>query len=301
MCKNCKLKPVITLTNNNVKLCKSCFFKYFERKANKTLNDFKLINNGEKIGIGLSGGKDSTSLLYILNKLKDKKKFKLEAIAVDEGIKGYRDVALKNAKKLCEELKIKLHILTFKKEYGYTIAQLIKKIKLKPCSICGVLKRNLLNKYARKLKFDKIATGHNMDDEVQSILMNQFRCNPKVSARLGPMTGIKENKKFVRRIKPLYMLTEKETAMYAKLKEFNVKFGDCPNNTYSYRRSLRDFIDKFEEKYPGTKHAIINSFLEILPMLKEKYKNYNEINYCKKCKEPCSQDVCQVCEIKSKL
>ena len=129
MCKQCKLKPVITLTNNKIGLCKSCFFKYFERKVNKTINDFKLINKGEKVGIGLSGGKDSTSLLYILNKLKDKKRFKLEAIAVDEGIKGYRDIALKNAEKLCKALNIKLHTLTYKKEYDYTITQLIKKIK----------------------------------------------------------------------------------------------------------------------------------------------------------------------------
>jgi len=131
--------------------------------------------------------------------------------------------------------------------------------------------------------------------------MNQFRNNPRVSARLGPLTGIKEDKKFVRRIKPLYLLTEKETTTYTKLKKFNVKIGDCPHNTYSYRRGVRDFIDKFEEKYPGTKHAIIKSFLEILPDLKKKYKKGGEIKYCKKCKEPCSKDICQKCELLKKL
>ena len=92
MCKYCKTKPVIFLTNNKKGLCKSCFFKYFEKKVNKTINDFKLINPNEKVGVAISGGKDSLTLLYLLNKLKDKKRFKIEALLIDEGIKGYRDL-----------------------------------------------------------------------------------------------------------------------------------------------------------------------------------------------------------------
>ena len=302
MCRNCDTKPVILLTNNKKGLCKSCFFRYFERKVNKTINDFKLINKGEKIGVAISGGKDSLTLLYILNKLKEKKRFKIEALLIDEGIKGYRDLSMKDAEKFCRDLKIKLNIVSYKKEFGYTLDQLIKKLKMKPCSICGVFRRYLLNKYSRKLKFDKLATGHNLDDEVQTILMNQFRNNPEVSARLGPITGIEDDKKFVRRIKPLYMLTEKETTTYAYLKNFNLKFCECSYNTEAYRISVREIVNKMEEKYPGTKHSILKSFLEILPLLKEKYKGSKyEIKYCRKCKEPSSKDICQKCGILSKL
>ena len=132
--------------------------------------------------------------------------------------------------------------------------------------------------------------------------MNQFRNNPEVSARLGPITGIEDDKKFVRRIKPLYMLTEKETTTYAYLKNFNLKFCECPYNTEAYRISVREIVNRMEEKYPGTKHSILKSFLEILPLLKEKYKGSKyEIKYCGKCKEPSSKDICQKCEILSKL
>ena len=172
---------------------------------------------------------------------------------------------------------------------------------MKPCSICGVFRRYLINRYSRKLKFNKIATGHNLDDEVQSVMMNQFRNNPEISARLGPITGIKDNKKFIRRIKPLYLLSEKEVTTYSYLKNFKLKFCECPYNTEAYRINVREFINKFEEKYPGTKHSIINSFLEILPDIKEKFRNAEEIRYCKKCSEPCSNEICKACGIRSKI
>ncbi len=301
MCKICESKPVIILSNSNKGLCKTCFFKYFERKFNRTVSKFRLIETNEKIGVAISGGKDSLSLLYLLNKIKDKKRFKIEALLIDEGIKGYRDKTMKDAKKFCKDLGIKLTIVSYKDEFGYTLDQMLKKLKIKPCSICGVFRRYLLNKYSVKLKFDKLATGHNLDDEVQTILMNQFRSNQETSARLGPITGIKDNEKFVRRIKPFYLITEKETTTYAYLKNFSIKFCECPNNTQAYRIEVRNFINNFEQKYPGTKHSIINSFIEILPSLKEKYRNHEEIKSCKQCKEPSSGEICQACEMRNKL
>lgn len=301
MCRKCDIKPVIVLQNNRAGMCKSCFFKYFERKFNRTISQFKLIEPNEKIGVAVSGGKDSLSLLYLLDKIKDRKRFRMEALLIDEGIKGYRDKTIKDAKRFCKELGIKLTIVSYKDEFGCTLDQMLKKLNMKPCSVCGVFRRYLLNKYSVKLNFDKLATGHNLDDEVQTILMNQFRSNQEVSARLGPITGIKENKKFVRRIKPFYLITEKETATYSYLKNFNIPFCECPNNAHAYRIEVRNFINNFEQKYPGTKHSIINSFLNILPSLKEKYKNQEEIKYCRICGEPSSRNACQACELKSKL
>ena len=301
MCKNCELNPVILLPNNTKGLCKSCFFRYFERKFNKTIAQFKLIGPNERIGVAISGGKDSLTLLYLLNKLKSKKRFTIEALLIDEGIKGYRDNTIKDAKKFCKELGVKLNIVSYRDEFGYPLDMMIKKLKMKPCSICGVFRRYLINRYSRKLKFDKIATGHNLDDEVQSVMMNQFRNNPEISARLGPITGIKDNKKFIRRIKPLYLLSEKEVTTYSYLKNFKLKFCECPYNTEAYRINVREFINKFEEKYPGTKHSIINSFLEILPVIREKFRNAEEIRYCKKCSEPCSNEICKACGIRSKI
>jgi len=156
-----------------------------------------------------------------------------------------------------------------------------------------------LNKKSKELKIDKLATGHNLDDEAQSVLMNYFRSNIKLSARLGPITGVVKDERFIKRIKPLYFLTEKETATYAFLKGFIGEYITCPYEFGSYRASVRDMLNDFEERYPGTKYNIISSFLEILPLLKN--KKIAAIKSCKECGEPSSQDICQACKLVKKI
>jgi len=303
-CKNCKIKPVITLPNTNIKLCKSCFIKYFEKKVAKTIRQFKLIENNDNIIVGVSGGKDSITTLYLLNKLPRKhQNIKVTALLIDEGIKGYRNKTIEDAKKFCKEFKIKLKIVSYKKEMKYSLDEIKTKLKINNlCSICGVFRRYLLNKYAKKLKATKLATGHNLDDEAQSVIMNQFKNNIEISARLGPITGIIKDPNFIPRIKPLYLLTEREVASYAFLKGFIGKFTECPNAKFSFRNDVRDMLNNFEEKYPGTKHSIISGFIELLPLLKEKYKkNASDLKACSICGEPSSKEICKACQEMNKI
>jgi len=285
----------IQLPNSNVFLSNSEYIKYFEKKVFKTILKYKLISKNDKIAVAFSGGKDSTAVLYILNKLKDRLKFKLEAIAIDEGIKNYRSITLKAAKKFCKENNIKLHTFSYKNEFSFTLDKMVKKTSNSPCNICGTFRRYLLNKYSVKLKFTKLATGHNLDDEAQSILMNLFKNNTAINARLGPITGIIKSEKFIPRIKPLYLMPQKEVAIYAFLKGFKIEHVECPNAKNSFRNDIQTFLNDFEAKYPGTKNSIINSFLEILPLLKEKYKTEAKLTFCKLCKEPSSKEICNAC------
>jgi len=252
-----------------------------------------------EVAVAVSGGKDSFSLLYFMNKIAEKKRrLKIKVIVVDEGIKGYRDVS--SIKKFCKKHNIELYVYSFKKEFGMDLHQIVKKTKLKPCTVCGVLRRFLLNSKARELGVKKLATGHNLDDEAQNVIMNQFKGNIERSARLGPVTGVKSDKRFVRRIKPFYLLTEEEVRTYSQLREIPVKYDECPYSAESYRGHVKKMLNKFTEKHKQTKHAIINSFLTVLPMLKKKYAKV-KIKGCKKCEEPCSGDICKVCEFLEKL
>ncbi len=296
----CRKKPIINLQAREV-LCKKHFTKYFESKVFKTIRQFNLLDKKENLGVAISGGKDSLTLLSILSKLsKQNKKIKLTAIIIDEGIKGYRDETLKTAKQFCKKNKIPLKIFSFKEEFKMPLDKMLKVLDTKPCTVCGILRRYLLNKKAKELKFTKLATGHNLDDEAQSIVMNQFKNNISASVRLGPKTGIKANKNFVQRIKPLYLCTEKEVATYAYLNKILDKFTECPNITESYRARVRDMLNDFEKNNPGTKHATVNSFLDVLPDLKKRYKN-GEVNHCKICNEPASKDKCNACRLVEKF
>ncbi|HLC55626.1 MAG TPA: TIGR00269 family protein [Candidatus Nanoarchaeia archaeon] len=300
-CKNCSIKPVYSQISG-VKLCRSCFIKYFEKKVIKTIKKYNLIQNNDKIAVAVSGGKDSLSLLYLLDKYAKKyKNQKLIAILIDEGIETYRPKTIEDAKKLAKELDIELKIYSFKDEFSKPLDKILKELKENACSVCGTFRRYLLNKYARKLDVTKLATGHNLDDEAQSILMNQFKGNIEVSARLGPITGIIKDKKFIPRIKPLYFMTEKETAIYSYLKGFTSKFIECPNSYDSYRDEVRNLLNSLEVKYPGIKYSIVNSFLVTLPLLKDHYSKSRKMEYCSKCNEPCSGTICKACRIIEKI
>lgn len=305
-CKRCLSNPVITLQSGK-SLCKSCFTRYFEKKVNRTIREHKLIEKDDKIAVAISGGKDSLTVLSLLYNIALRKRdVEIFAILIDEGIKGYRDKTMLDAEEFCKKNGIKLHVFRYEDELGASLDIIIKKTGITGCTVCGVMRRYMLNVAARKLGAAKLATGHNLDDEAQSVMMNYLRNNMDVGARLGPITGIKRDKQFIRRIKPLYFMTEKETTVYAFLKGFLGKYAECPYADQSYRNDVRDMLNEFEQKHPGTKSAIIASFMEILPELKEKYgKESSKINHCPKCEEPTSGIICKRCqlvdEIKSKL
>src|SRR3989338_5096284 len=290
----CNEKPIMEMPSGE-RLCKSHFTDYFESKVFKTIRQFELVGKEENLGVALSGGKDSLTTLHILNKLsKQNPKIRINAIAIDEGISGYRDKTLKTALDFCNKNNIKLRVFSYKEEFGLALDEMLKILDVKPCTICGIFRRYLLNKKSRELELTKLATGHNLDDECQSILMNQLKDNIEASARLGPKTGLASDKKFVQRIKPLYMCAEKEVATYAFINGLLDDFAECPNAVQSFRAQVRDMLNGMEQKFPGTKNSIINSFLQILPLLKQQFKN-GAIKYCASCNEPSANEICNAC------
>lgn len=294
-CRNCNIKPVYKMLNDK-NLCKKCFIKYFERKVLKTIRLYKLISKNDAVVCGYSGGKDSVTNLYILNNLLKKYGKQPIALAIDEGIRGYRNKTLDDARKFCKQYKIPLKIISYKKEFGTTLDRFLRKWKGRPCTPCGVFRRYLLNKGSRELGATKLATGHNLDDEAQSILMNQIKGNMQLSAKLGPVTGVLVHPKFIRRVKPLYFMTEKEVTVYAKLQGFPVHFSECPNFYDNFRDYIGSILNSLEVKYPGAKHGFINAFLQVLPSLRERYQ-HDEIGTCNSCGEPATKNKCKACEL----
>ncbi|MEM2979774.1 MAG: TIGR00269 family protein [Thermoproteota archaeon] len=304
VCEECEERAVyISLSGKS--LCRKHFRKYFETKVISTINRYGLIKYGEKVLVACSGGKDSTTLLSFLWKLMKNKRENLAAIAVDEGITGYRDVKLKGLVKFCGENKISLYTYSFKEDYGFTLDEAVKisrenGLNIKPCYVCGVLRRNLINIKARKLGFSKVATGHNLDDESQTILMNYLRGNPVLLARLGPKSGVIEDEGFVQRVKPFYFCTEKEDTIYAILSDIEVDFVECPYHVENYRLEVRDFLNRLDSIVPGVKHGLVNNFLRLLPLLRREYAA-QRIGRCKICGNPSAGEVCRACMLRDRI
>ncbi len=274
-------------------LCREHFIEYFENKVNDTISKYGLLSTDDKIVIAASGGKDSLVVMHIVKKLFGN----VDAIVIDEGIEGSRDVAIGHLKKFCKDNNIKLKIISFEKEFGKDMDKIMYvKQKFNSCHICGTLRRSLLNKYSKG--YDKIVTGHNLDDECQAILVNLFRGNPSLLPRLGPMTGLKKFAKFfTQRVKPLYFLKEEEILLYAKLKNFAFDESKCKYAGKSYRWTVKQLLNDYEKEHKGTKQNIIDNFLKVLPKLKQQFHTDEEPNQCKKCGQPAKGEICKCCEI----
>lgn len=267
------------------------FIDYFEEKVKRTVKDYDLVTKDDKVVVACSGGKDSTTTLYLLNKLG----YAAEGMFVDLHIKNFSEINRENLKKFCSQHKIKLHVLSFRKEFGCSlcyIQSLLAKQKVKSCSVCGVLRRWLLNKKARELGATKLATGHNLDDEAQTILMNVSKHNPALSINFGPKTGVITDAKFVQRIKPLYFCLESESRKYSELMGFPVLYQRCPCGLPGYRTWFRNFLNELGD---AAKREIVEEFLKTMPSLRERYRTDEKLAYCKVCGEPSRNPVCKAC------
>ena len=274
------------------------FTEYLENKVIQTIEGYGLLSKDEKILVALSGGKDSTTVLHILHKLG----YTVEGITVDARIGCYTEKNLKNTWNVCDEIGVKLHEINFVKEFGGALQHLLKVLKrkginLKSCNVCGTLRRFLINKRARELGVDKVVTGHNLDDEAQVFIMNLFKNTLHLSARMGPKAGLIKDEMFVKRVKPLYFLSENEIIRYVKIRKFPVYIGKCPCSLEGQRNFFKDWLNEIEERNPEVKGNIINYFLKVLPMLQERYKGKGGLQYCEECGEPSSQKICRTCQL----
>lgn len=268
----------------------------FEQKVKRTIKKYRLLNKNDKIIVACSGGKDSTTVLYLLKKFG----YNVEALHINLLMGKWSKQNLKNLKKFCRQLKVKLSVFSVRDEIGYSMCYIKSvtkaKAKLQNCTICGILRRWLLNKLARKLKADKIATGHNLDDAAQTVLMNYFKGNLFIGVNEGPKVGIIEDKKFVQRIKPLYFVPEKEIENYSRAMSFPVLYERCPCVTDAYRHKIRKSLDRFEKKEHFIKKRIVSNFLKMLPLLRKNQPD-SKLRYCKICGEPSRNETCKACLI----
>ncbi|HIE41459.1 MAG TPA: tRNA 2-thiocytidine biosynthesis protein TtcA, partial [Candidatus Aenigmarchaeota archaeon] len=246
-------------------LCKRCFVRSVEKKVKRLIRQNKLLESRDNICVALSGGKDSVSCLYILSSLTKKRKdIDIFAISIDEGLGKYREETIKKAKEACKILDIDLRVYSFKKEFGKSLPELLKDMNLNACTICGVLRRYLINKKARELGATKVAYGFNLNDEVESIFLNFIFGNLDKFLRLGSKVENKKIKKFIPRIKPLREILEEEVFAYADticLPYYREKI--CPYGRESVRKTIRKTIYELEKKYPGTTYQIVK-FADLL-------------------------------------
>jgi len=264
-----------------------------------------MLKEDDVIAIGLSGGKDSVVLLHLLKTIEEKfPRSSLLAVTIDEGISSYREQSIETAKKNALALDVSHKVFTFKDIFGHTIDEImsderVKELGYSACSFCGSLRRRALNQKARELGATKLAVGHNLDDEAQSVLMNVFRSDVNRLARLLQDTTIKADS-FVPRIKPLRLIPERETILYAYYKGIEFHSQPCPYSFNVLRGEIESLLNGLEQKRPGTKYNVLSFLDDLTPFLRNKYIETG-FTHCELCGEPSSGRICNVCKLMSEL
>jgi tRNA-5-methyluridine54 2-sulfurtransferase len=263
-----------------------------ENKIQETIKVYKLINKNERVVVALSGGKDSTSVLYILHKLG----YNVHGLLIDLHLGDWSKTHNEKMMKFCSELNVPLTIVDLKKEFGQGIcfikSVLKKKKNLTGCTVCGIIKRWILNRWAKKLGADKLVTGHNLDDEAQNVFMNFLKGNIYLGVNSSPATGGKKVEGFVQRIKPLFFVPESEILRYARAKKFDILYDKCPCAFGTYRVETREWmsgIGNLEKK------KIVEGFQKIIPKLR--MESRGKVLKCEKCGEPSRGKLCSACKM----
>jgi uncharacterized protein (TIGR00269 family) len=299
-CSKCRRPAITFIRYNGTHLCRDHFNQYVEKRVKKDLHKQGKTEDNTTIGIALSGGKDSTVALSLMHDVFSKRpQVHLVAITVDEGIGGYRHKSLIIARKICRNLGIPHHVVTFSDVVGYTMDEIASlQDELGLCSYCGVFRRLCLNTKAKELGVHRLVTGHNLDDMAQSILMNFINGDLQKLARLGPHSKVQPG--LIPRLLPLRIIPEKETTLYAIVNSIEFYDGECPYAVSAFRGVFRDIIDDLEDKNPGTRHSIMNSYESLKELLLQKYPPVPLLP-CTDCGEPTSQKRCKACLLKKRI
>ena len=285
-CKVCKRRKAIPI--NGLRYCDVCFLRIYERKVERLIEKFKLINKGERILVAVSGGKDSISCAFILKKFEIKFGHTIEALHINLGIPEYSKEAQNVVKEFCKSNKIPLHIVNIKNTIGKTIEELACGRGRPICAICGVVKRYIMNKFTLKNRFDKYATGHNMDDVLEYFFKNWVSGNFIWIGKLKPLTK-SIHQSLATKIRPLFECSETENRTYTYLMKIKVLERKCP---YALKNKWKLAINMIEKTVPGFKLRFVKS-LEKTGFFPEEKK----ISMCKLCSGPTDKEICGFCRL----
>lgn len=225
-------------------------------------------------------------------------------ISVDEGIEGYRPVTLREAEKHTKELGLEHVVKSFRDVYGVTLDEIVRTLggcggdkgsnTFSPCTYCGVLRRHLLNRSAHELGLDSLITGHTLDDETETILMNYLRGDLGHLMRGSPHPPKKPG--FVPRVKPLREAPQKEVTLYALLASLYPKHVECPYAHLAVRNQYRNLLYTLESWDPGVRYSLLRLYDQIVKALRAYYPS-PPLNRCQSCGEPTLHTLCRACTL----
>ena len=311
-CDKCDNEAVMHASYSGAHLCGTHLCQSVDKRVRRRIREDSLLSadstpeNPEKWVIGLSGGKDSVVLTHILDETFGKDpRIEMMALTIHEGIEGYRDESVEACVELSDDLDMRHELVSYEEEFGVRMDDVVEDDpeNMAACAYCGVFRRDLLEGYADEFGADKLLTGHNLDDEAQTALMNILEGDVKQVAKhfdasLGSFDDRHDQEDFIPRAKPLRDIPEKEVALYAHIKDLPAHITECPHASEAYRGEIQELLWKLEENHPGTRHSIMSGYEELAELTAERYRGgESELNNCEQCGSKTGSRVCRKCRL----
>jgi len=261
-CRTCGEKAAVNMRQHKLALCKEHYLDWVPQQTERFIKKYEMFRRDEKILVAVSGGKDSLSLWDILQRLGFQADGLYIGLGIDGGI-GYSDESRRLTEKFAAERGLTLHIVDIEQDYGYNIPVLAEQThrgKGKPCAVCGLAKRHEMNRIARDMGYDVLATGHNLDDEAATLFGNTLTWSKDYLLRQGPV--LPETEGMARKVKPLCRFYEKEMANYAILRGIEYIYEECPFAVGSSSIYYKELLNRLESERPGAKLIFYLKYLE---------------------------------------
>jgi uncharacterized protein (TIGR00269 family) len=313
-CDKCGREAVMHAAYSGLHLCEEHFRRSVDKRVRRRVREDGLLSSSatpedpETWLVGLSGGKDSVVLTKILHDtFREDPRVEIVALTIHEGIEGYRDESLAACEELAADLDVPHEVVTYEEEFDLRMDDVVDKDpeNMAACAYCGVFRRDLLSKYAEELDADKLLTGHNLDDEAETALMNFLEGDvaqvaKHFDASLAPFDERSDQDDFVPRAKPLRDVPEKEVALYAQLEGLPAHITECPHSSEAYRAEIQDLMLSLEENHPGTRHSIMAGYEELAALAAEEFgagEGDRELGDCERCGASTTRDLCRKCSL----
>lgn len=260
-CRKCGLKASMNMRQHKLALCREHYLEWFPQQTQRFIEKYRMFGGEDRLLVAVSGGKDSLALWDVLVGLG----YQAEGLYIGLGIDGgaqYSAVSQRLAEQFASDRGLTLHTIDITATEGASIPQaasLTHRGKGKPCSVCGLSKRHIMNQAALQGGFTVLVTGHNLDDEAAVLFGNTLNWSVGYLARQGPVLEAAEG--LVRKAKPFCRFYERETAAYALLRGIEYIYEECPfavGATSIYHKGL---LNQMEADRPGAKLSFYLSFL----------------------------------------
>ncbi len=287
-CKRCRGQAEVQIRQHNAAFCRACFVFFLQRQVERAIDKQHMFTREEEVLVAVSGGKDSLALWDILLELG----YRATGMHLALGIGAYSEQSTQKTEAFARARNLRL-IAARLEEEDLAIPTVAGATRRPACAACGIIKRHYFDRLAFEHGFPVLATGHNLDDEAARLLGNVLHWQVRHLSKQNPVME-STHERFVRKVKPLFRVTEYEMAVYAFFRGIDYVIEECPNSVGATQLMYKDALNRLEAVMPGTKLSFVQEFLRVGRPLFETQSD-GAPQTCERCGMPAFGVSCAFC------